>query len=169
MKKASKSSKSFTTGSYAKHRARKSKALHATNSHFQSVFNYKKYHLLHKSQTYNKKRAARVGKYAKRMKTLTKAYKFDDRDAIRILGFLAEFKRACGSYGVYEGMALWILATLMKDRPASSLTVQITSHKDDGTTHRLRKTDEEQNFMYVEAVNFILKFCTTDSSVANAS
>lgn len=48
---------------------------------------------------------ARTGKHSKRTKTLMKAYKFDDKDPIAALLFLVQFKRACESNKVSEGMA----------------------------------------------------------------
>lgn len=69
------------------------KVLYATNCHFRSVLNYKKYSLIHKSQSYNNNNA-RAGKSIERMKTWVKMNKFDDRNSITVLPLLALFKRA---------------------------------------------------------------------------
>lgn len=111
-------------------RAPKLKVLHATDSQFRNVVNYKTYHLINLDQNSNGKLAARTGKYAKRMETMMKVYKFDDKDPITILRFLAQFKRACDAIGVSKGTALWIMPTFMKDGPAFSLTVRMTPHGD---------------------------------------
>lgn len=41
-------------------------------------------------------------------------------------------------------MSLWNMSTVMKDGPVSSQTIQMTSYKDNGTTHKLSKAGEEQ-------------------------
>lgn len=122
---------------------------------FQNVVSYKNYRLLDNSQTYHEKMAACTGKYAMRMKTSMKAYKFDDKDHVTVFRFQVQFKRFCDSNKISGGMALWIMPTFMKDETATSLTVQMTSHKNDGTTHTLPKEDKEQISTYVEAANFL--------------
>lgn len=57
----------------------------------------------------------------------------------------------------------------MKNGTASSLTVCMTSHDDDETTHRLLRTGEEQFSMYVEAVSILLKYYAIVFSIAKAS
>lgn len=66
-------------------------------------------------------------------------------------------------------MALRFIPTFVKDGPVSSLTVRVTPCKVDGTTHRLPMAGEEQIFMYVEAVNSLLKSYATDFNLARAT
>lgn len=66
------------TSSDVEDREPKLMVLHFTDSHFQNVVKYNSDRSLEKLQTYNQKMAARTGKYAKLMETLTKAYTFDD-------------------------------------------------------------------------------------------
>lgn len=106
--------------------------------------------------------AACTGKYAARMETLMKAYKFDDKEPITILSILADFKRACDSNGVFEGIALWLLPAFIRDKPAFSLTVWMASHEDDEATHRPPKAGEKQMTTFVEHNKFLLKFYATD-------
>lgn len=77
--------------------------------------------------------------------------------------------RAWNANGFFEGMHLWNMLAAMKDGPALSLTFQINHHKDNETTHRLRRTSEQQVSTYVEAVNVLLKFYATDSNIATAT
>lgn len=53
--------------------APKRMVLHATDSHYQSVVKHNNCRLLDKSQIYNEKMAASMGKYIKGMETLMKA------------------------------------------------------------------------------------------------
>lgn len=46
---------------------------------------------------------------------MMKTYKFDDKDPITILRFLAKFERDYDANGVSEGMALSIIPSFMKD------------------------------------------------------
>lgn len=119
MKEVAKSCELSTTNSDARARAPKLEVLHATDSHFQNVFDYKTYRLLNKSQTYDGKMVARTGKNTKRMETLIKVYKFDDKVLITISRFIAQFKRARNSNEVSEGKALWIMPVFMTSGPAS--------------------------------------------------
>lgn len=64
--------------------------LHATDSHFRKVVNFKMCRLLDKLQAYGGKMAARKGKHTKRMKTPMKVYELDDKDSIKILRFPAQ-------------------------------------------------------------------------------
>lgn len=98
-----------------------------------------------------------------------KAYKFDNKNPITVLPFLAQFKRACDSNRVSEGMPLCIVPTFMKDGPVSSLTVEINLYEDDGTTHRLLKAGEKQISTFVEDFNFLIKSYTTESNIAKAT
>lgn len=66
-------------------------------------------------------------------------------------------------------MALWVMSTVMKDGPASSLAVGMSPHKDEETSHRLAKTSEEQSSMYVEAVCFLLKSHATYFNTAKTA
>lgn len=85
------------------------------------------------------------------METLIMADKFKGKDPIMVLRFLAHIKRACDLNEVLERMAFWIVQIFMEDRPASSLTAQMTTHEDDGTTKKLSKERKEQISTYVEA------------------
>lgn len=87
-------------------RAPELKDLHATDSRFWDVVNYKTYHLFEKLHTCKGEMDARMGKYSKHMETLKEANKSDYKELIRVLRFLAQFKRACGSNGVSEGMTV---------------------------------------------------------------
>lgn len=62
--------------------------------------------MINLDQTYDGKLAVRTGKCSKRMKTMMKAYKFNDEDLTTILQFLAKFERACDANGVSKEMAL---------------------------------------------------------------
>lgn len=106
VKTAAKSFKLSTTSSSAKNRELKLEFLHATDSQVQNVVNYSTCLLIYKSQAHNEKRAARTGRYAKHMKTLMNACKFDEENQITISRFIAQIKRACDSKGVFEGTAL---------------------------------------------------------------
>lgn len=54
----------------------------------------------------------------------------------------------------------------MKVRPAYSLTVPMSLHKDNGTTPRVPKTDDEQISTYLEALNLLVKGYATESNIA---
>lgn len=90
----------------AKGRAPELNILHATNSHFQDVANYKIYNQLENLQTCNVKMTARTGKYAERMDTKMRAYKFDNKNSTTTLYFLTQFKRACDSNEISESTAI---------------------------------------------------------------
>lgn len=152
MKKTTKSSKSSISSNDADGRASYLIAMPATDGLFQNLVNYKTYHLREESRIYNKKMAIRMGKYTKRIETLMKAYKFDNKDLVKILRFLTQIKRAWDSNRLFKSMALWIMSMFMKDEPECSLTVRMIPHKDDGPTHRLPMASEEQTFTYAEAV-----------------
>lgn len=110
--------------------------------------------------------AVRAGKYDKRLESLVKAYKFDEKDASSIFCFLSQFKRACNANRVFEGKAFCTMLAFMKDKPASNLTVQMVSYKNNGTTHRLPMAGEGQISTYVEAVRLLLKSYATDSNIS---
>lgn len=74
-------------GSEAEEMTPELKVLHETDSNFRKVANYKTYCFLYKWQTYNEKLAACRGKYAKRTRTLTKAYKFNNNTRSRYYVF----------------------------------------------------------------------------------
>lgn len=116
-------SKSATARSDAEDRVPKLKVWHATYSHLQNVATHKTYYILDRSRTYNKKMAACTNRYAKRVKTLKKAYKFDEKNPIIILRLLAQFRRACNSNKVPKGTTIWNMPTFTKDEFVSSLTV----------------------------------------------
>lgn len=61
------------------------------------------------------------------------------------------------------------MATFMNGGPTSSLVVWMSSHKDDGTAHRLQKTGKEQIFTYVKAADFLLKTRVMDSNIAKST
>lgn len=50
-----------------------------------------------------------------------------------------------------------------------SLKVHIVTHEDDGTTHGLPQTGEEQSSTYVKVVNILLKSYGIDTSIAKAA
>lgn len=102
MKKLAKLSDSSMISNEAKDSASKLRHLHATDSHFWKATNYKTCHLPDKSQLYKGKMPARTTKYAKHMKMLMRAYKFDDNYPIATLRFLTRLKRARNSNGVFE-------------------------------------------------------------------
>lgn len=135
--------KSSTTSSDAENGALKLKVLHETDSRFRNVVKYKIYRLLDMSQTYNGNVPARTCKYAKRMGTLMKAHKFEDKDPITILVFLAQFEKACSLHGVSERMALWIMPNFTKDEPAYRLPVRMILPSGNRTTCKLPKTGKE--------------------------
>lgn len=56
------------------------------------MMDYITYCLYDKLQNYNGKMVARTCKYAKRLETVMKAYKFDVEDPITVLRFLAQFE-----------------------------------------------------------------------------
>lgn len=141
------------------------KFLHAIDSFFQNVVNYKTYCLLEKSQTFNGNMAVRMNKHAKRMKPLMGTYKFDDIDPITPLRFSTLIKGAWGLHRIFEGMTLWIMPTPMKDEPASSLTVYMTSYGDNRKSSRLPKVDEGQIPVLVKVVSFLLKSYATDLNI----
>lgn len=113
--------------------------------------------------------AARTGKYAKLMKALMKAYKFDDKDTITTLCFQAQLKRGCDCSKVSEDIVFWIMPSFKKNKLASSLTVRMTLHMEDAATHRLPKACKELIFTYLEALNFLSKFYVTDFNIAKAT
>lgn len=113
--------------------------------------------------------AASAGKFAKRMETIVKAYKSNNKDPDTISHVLAHFKRACDTDGFIEGKALRIMSTFMKGGTASCLTVQMALHKENETTNRLLEKDKMQVSTFVETVSFVLKFFLTDSNIAMAA
>lgn len=129
MKAATKPSESSTVSSNTEDRASKLRALQTNNIYFQNAVRYVTYRLPDKSQILDERLAARTGKYPKRMVTLMNAYKFDDKDLITVLNFLAQFEKACVSRGDLEGTIVWRLPTFMKDAPESSLTFRATFAK----------------------------------------
>lgn len=70
------------------------KLIHATDTNFRNVVNYKTHRLINLHHSYKGKLAARTCKYSKRTETMIKAYKFDEKDSITTLRFFAQFKRA---------------------------------------------------------------------------
>lgn len=102
---ATKSSISSMMNSDANDKASELMITSATNHQFQNVSNYITYRLLDKSETYNKKMAAHVIKYAKRTEMLMKACKCFAKDQITILRFPAQFRNKCDSNGVFRRMA----------------------------------------------------------------
>lgn len=95
MNEVKKSLESYIMSSAAEDRAHKIKISHATDSCFQNVVTYKTYRLLGKLQTHNGKMATHTGRYVKRMKTLMKIYKLEDKNPITVFRFLAQIKRTC--------------------------------------------------------------------------
>lgn len=144
MNNATKSPESFMMSSNAEDRAPELEALHDTDSQFQIEASYRTYLLLDGLQTYSEKTPVRTGKYAKRMKTLTKAYTFGDEDPITVQRFLVQFKRACSMNGLPEGKASRIMTALLKDEPASSLTVEMTLYEHKEISSRLPKAGESR-------------------------
>lgn len=92
--------------------------------------------------------ATRTGKYAKRVETLMKAYKLNDKSSITILRFLTQFKRAWASNLVSDGMELLIMSTFIKEGIASSLTACTTPHKRQWN-HRLTTDDGRRAGLYI--------------------
>lgn len=72
--------------------------------------------------------ASKMGKYFNRMKTLMKTYKFDDKASISVLRAFVQFKGACDSNEVSEGMALSVMPNFMTYNRASSFTARKTLH-----------------------------------------
>lgn len=89
--------------------------------------------------------AAKTGKYVNRMKTRMRAYKFDYKDPITVLRFLAQLNCAYDSNGVPEEKALHVMPSFMKDRPVSSLIVRMTPREYAMDKFSLLKVGEERS------------------------
>lgn len=98
-----------------------------------------------------------------------KAFKFDVKNLLPILGFLVQFKIVCNLNAVSEGIALWSMPTYIEYRPEFCIKIQMTSHKEDRNTNRRLKTLKEQNSLYVEAMNLLLKIYATNSNITNST
>lgn len=80
--------------------------LHATDSYFQTIFNYNNYKLHDRVQIYDKKIALKRAKYIKRMEMLMQAYAFVEKNLIRLLRLLPQIKGPGDSNEISERMAL---------------------------------------------------------------
>lgn len=96
-------------------RTPKLKYLRAADILFQNVGSYEAYHLPEKSQTYKEAIAASTGMYVTQMKTLTKAYKFDNKNSATALQFPPQLKTVCRSNGVFEDNTLCKMPNLSKN------------------------------------------------------
>lgn len=67
-----------------------------------------------------------------------------------------------------KSMALYILPTFIKDRPRLGLTICMTPHKDDETSHRLSRTSEGQIRTYEKAVNVLYKSNAADFNTSKS-
>lgn len=74
--------------------------------------------------------AAKTGKYVKRMETLMKAYKIDDKYPITIMRLLAQFEHELDSNRVSEDTSICVVPNFMKDGPAASLTFRMSPEED---------------------------------------
>lgn len=104
-----------------------------------------------------------------RMETMMKAYKFYDKDSIRTIRFLVQFKRAYNLNRVFGCKAVKILLTYMNDGPASILTDQVTPHIDKRTTHRLQKERRRADLFVRGSCKVLLKSFGTDSNTAKTA
>lgn len=105
------------------------------------------------------------------MQTVMKPYKFEDSDQVKILSFPGQFKRACDSNGVLEGLAMWLLSFFMAKSPAASLTAEVTSEKDPGDYFdRCRGVKrQERIYAYFKVANYRLSSYATKDVIAKAA
>lgn len=130
---------------------------------FREALDYRTYRLRKRSQHFNGHVASNVAKFVKRLRSQLKETEFDESDPISVLAFLKEFRDACDSIGVHEGVAMWLFPHFMKKPASSSLSARLSSRKSKSSG-----LHDERLSSYVEVVNFMLATYATDDVIARA-
>lgn len=138
---------------------------------FDYVLDYQTYCLHICSLGYNGKTAARTAKLVKQMETVIKRYKSEDSDPVTILSVLGQFKQACDSNGVPEGVATWLLPFSMAKSPAASITICLTpTNNYDAPLLVPRKIDgQERIYTSIETVSYLPISYAIDVVIAKAA
>lgn len=76
---------------------------------FEKAVYYRSYRLKNKSQRYNPKIVPKVTKLVKKLRSQLKETNFDKMDPISKLTFLKEFRDACHSIEIREGVSTWLV------------------------------------------------------------
>lgn len=151
-------------------KAPKLQVIHPMNVAYAGALDYRTFRSHSHSFRCNGNVAERTVKLAKCMGKIVKPYKFDSSSA-SILSSLEQFKRACDSNGVLEGVAVLLLSYFMAMAPAALSIIRLTPRKneDDLTKVRGEIEGQEHTYMYVEAVSYLLVSYATDDKIAKVA
>ena len=107
------------------------KPLSSLNSLYKASVDYRTYRLVNTSPAYNNAMSKKVHSYIRSLGTQLAQTKFDPSNGIGVLAFLTNFKRACDSIAIHEGIAMWLLPHFVKGPTSQSLHARITASPPD--------------------------------------
>lgn len=114
---------------------------------------------------------AQTARFAKRVVIIIIFYEFEDPDQVSRLSFLEQLERACDCTGVYDDVAMLLLAFIKTYIWAGCLTIRMTLCKNLGVNIDRRRGVDGQERIYtsVKAVNHLRNAYTTDEIMAKTA
>ena len=134
---------------------------------FRAALDFRTYRLRRTDQTYSPKDSRNLPSFKKKMMPEMEHHTFDGKYPIRILDFLASFRRACDGMGVHEGAALFLFAYFLKGIPENDLVNRIQSDPGKNPTHRTRREDILTS--YCQVVNYLLRTYADNQTISNTN
>lgn len=110
-----------------KDRAPHLKVLRPMQKSFVKAMDYSTYRLKKNFQRYNSKIASKLAKLVKKPRSQLRKTDFDEMDPTSISVFLKEFRDACDSIGIQEGIAKRFVSYFMKKPVSSSLEARLSA------------------------------------------
>ena len=106
---------------HGKRHSRKPTVIRLTNDIFSRAVDYRSYRLLNRKQEYTERIQRSMGKYEKRMKVQMAHHRFNGKDPITVLDFLARFKDSCDRNNISEAAAVWCFQYFLDGQAADEL------------------------------------------------
>jgi len=137
------------------------KPLSTLNSLYKTSVDYRTYRLVNTSPAYNNAMGKKVYSYTRSLGSQLAHTKFDPSNGIGVLSFLSNFKRACDSIALHEGLAMWLIPHFVKGSTSQSLHSRITASPPDVANPGKLTT-------YCQVVQYLLRTYATDDRISEA-
>ena len=134
---------------------------------FTRALDFRTYRLRLQDQTFSGTHGRTIPSFKKKMTAEMESHIFDGKDSIKILDFLAAFRRACDGMGVHEGAAVFLFTYFMTGNPAADLSSRIESNPGNFAFHQSRKEDVLTS--YCQIVNYLLRTYADNQTISRTN
>ena len=148
---------------HGKRHSRKPTVIRPTNDIFSRAVDYRSYRLVNRKQEYTERIQRSMGKYEKRMKVQMAHHRFNGKDPITVLDFLARFKDSCDRNNISEAAAVWCFQYFLDGQAANVVKTRLS-----GRSLAVDASRADMLTSYEEVVQFLLKTYATEEAMAEA-